>query len=156
MGEGRIQLLTHHTESAVWQPRWLDIQTAPKRAARCAVAVADVDEAAARYARFTAGMPASSRIGRTIQLDRGAVHLTDAATFSRLVPGVPVPGLPFIGAYAVRTNSLIATANVLRRNGNNFEQRDHMLFIAVSESARNGCVDICRAGERSSLARTGA
>src|SRR5262249_57808361 len=23
MPEGRIQLLTHHTEDAVWQPRWL-------------------------------------------------------------------------------------------------------------------------------------
>ena len=23
MAEGRIQTLTHHTEDAVWQPRWL-------------------------------------------------------------------------------------------------------------------------------------
>ena len=29
MPEGRIQMLTHHTEQAVWQKRWLAIRTAP-------------------------------------------------------------------------------------------------------------------------------
>jgi hypothetical protein len=129
MAEGRIQLLTHHTESAVWQPRWLSHPNGAKALVDALIAVADVDEAAARYARFTARAASPSRLGRTIQLDRGAVHLTDAGTFSRLVPGLPIPGLPFIGAYAVRTDSLIATANVLRENGNTFEQRDRMLFM---------------------------
>jgi hypothetical protein len=128
MAEGRIQLLTHHTESAVWQPRWLSHPNGAKGLVDALVAVAEVDEAAARYARFTARTATTSGLGRTIQLDRGAVHLTDAGTFSRLVPGLPVPGVPFIGAYAVRTDSLIATANLLRANGNTFEQRDRMLF----------------------------
>jgi hypothetical protein len=128
MAEGRIQLLTHHTESAVWQPRWLSHPNGARALVDVLVAIADVDEAAGRYARFTARSASASRLGRTIQLNRGAVHLTDAGTFSRLVPGLPIPGLPFIGAYAVRTDSLIATANVLRANGNSFEQRDRMLF----------------------------
>jgi hypothetical protein len=97
-----------------------------------------VDEAAARYARFTSRTASASRLGRTIQLNRGAIHLTDPGTFSRLVPGLPVPGLPFIGAYAVRTNSLIATAKVLRENGNNFEQRDRMLFTPFPKALGTG------------------
>ena len=51
---------------------------------------------------------------------------------------LPVPGLPFIGAYAVRTDSLIATANVLRERGNRFEQRDHMLFVPFPKELGTG------------------
>jgi len=102
------------------------------------VVVADVDEAAERYARFTGRTVCPSPLGRTIQLDRGAIHLTDSGTFSRLVPGLPVPALPFIGAYAVRTDSLIATANVLREHGNNFEQRDQMLFTPFPKALGTG------------------
>lgn len=138
MAEGRIQLLTHHTENAVWQPRWLSHPNGAKALLDVLVAVADADEAAARYVRFTARAAETSRLGRTIQLDRGAVHLTNAGTFSRLVPGLPVPGLPFIGAYAVRTDSLIATANVLRANGNTFEQRDRMLFTPFPKALGAG------------------
>ena len=138
MAEGRIQLLTHHTESAVWQPRWLSHPNGAKALLDALVAVADVDEAAARYARFTARAASASRLGRTIQLNRGAIHLTDPGTFSRLVPGLPIPDLPFIGAYALRTNSLIATAKVLRENGNNFEQRDRMLFTPFPKALGTG------------------
>ena len=138
MAEGRIQLLTHHTESAVWQPRWLSHPNGAKALVDALIAVADVDEADTRYARFTARSASPSRLGGTSQLDRGAINLTDAGTFSRLVPGLPVPGLPFIGAYAVRTDSLIATANVLRAEGNSFEQRDRMLFTPFPKALGSG------------------
>lgn len=129
MAEGRIQVLTHRTESAVWQPRWLAHPNGAKGLLDVLIAVPDVEEAAARFVRFTDHSARISRLGRTIQLQRGAVHLTDAAAFSRLVPGLPVPSLPFIGAYGLRTDSLIATAQDLRSRGNTFEQRDRMLFV---------------------------
>ena len=138
MAEGRIQLLTHHTEDAVWQKRWLTHPNGARALLDALVAVPDLPEAAARYERFTGRKSVASGIGRTIELDRGAVHLTDAVTFSRLVPGLPVPALPFIGAYALRTDSLIRTANVLRSNGNSFEQRDRMLFLAFPGALGTG------------------
>jgi len=128
MAEGRIQILTHHTESAVWQPRWLTHPNGAKGLLDVVVAVSDAGEAAARFVRFTDRGSRASSLGRTIRLERGAVHLTDAATFSSLVPGVPVPGVPFIGAYAIHTDSLIATAQELRSRGNMVEQRGRMLF----------------------------
>lgn len=129
MAEGRVQILTHHTEDAVWQKRWLTHPNGAKGLLDVVVAVGDVPEAETRYARFIGRKSVSSRLGRTFVLDRGAVQLTDAMTFSRLVPGLPIPGLPFIGAYAARTDSLIGTANVLRERGSAFEQRDRMLFV---------------------------
>ena len=47
MAEGRIQALTHHTEDAVWQPRWLTHPNGALGLASLVIAVADVDEAAA-------------------------------------------------------------------------------------------------------------
>lgn len=129
MREGRVQYLTHHTEDAVWQKRWLTHPNGAQGLIDVVVAVADVDEAAARYARFTGRGAVSTNMGRSIFLDRGGVQLVDRATFARSVPAVPIPGLPFIGAYAVRVDSLIATASLLRSQTVMFEQRDRMLFV---------------------------
>ncbi len=138
MAEGRIQLLTHHTESAVWQPRWLTHPNGAKALLDVLVAVPNVDEAAARYSRFTNRGVIASRLGRTIVLNRGAVHLTGSTTFTRLVPGHPIPTLPFIGVYSLRTDSMTATANLLRANGVTFEQRDRMLFARFPQALGAG------------------
>src|SRR5262249_24945370 len=53
MAEGRIQILTHRTEDTVWQPRWLDHPNGSVGLYGLMIAVADVDEAARRFARFT-------------------------------------------------------------------------------------------------------
>src|SRR5262249_46885458 len=71
MAEGRIQMLTHHTEDAVWQQRWLTHPNGARGLASVVIAVADVDEAAARFARFTSRPAMTTRSGQTIELDRG-------------------------------------------------------------------------------------
>ena len=138
MAEGRIQYLTHHTEDSVWQKRWLAHPNGAKQLIDVVVAVGDVDEAAGRYARFTGRRPAATQLGRSFMLDRGGVQLLEASSFSRLVPGVPIPNLPFIGAYAVRVESLIGAVSVLRARGTNFEQRDSMLFVPFPVSLGTG------------------
>jgi len=138
MAEGRIQILSHHTEDAVWQKRWLTHPNGAKQLLDVVTVVADIGEATARYERFTGRKPVATRMGRSIFLDRGSVQLIDASTFARLVPGVPVPGLPFIGAYAVRVDALLATANVLRVRATPFEQRDRMLFVPFPKELGTG------------------
>lgn len=129
MAEGRIQFLTHHTEASVWQPRWLEHPNGARQLLDAVIAVEDVDEAAARYARFTGRRPLGSSIGWSFRLDRGGLQIMDRATFARSVPAVPVPALPFIGAYAIRIDSLIQAATLLRASGLGFEQRERMLFV---------------------------
>jgi hypothetical protein len=138
MAEGRVQLLTHHTEDAVWQKRWLTHPNGAKALIDTVAVVADVDEAANRYARFTGRKAVATRMGRSIFLDRGGVQLFDRASFARSVPNVPVPGLPFIGLYAVRVDSIITTASVLRGKGLSFEQRDRMLFAPFPRELGQG------------------
>ncbi len=53
MPEGRIQMLTHHTEHTVWQPRWLAHPNTAIGLIDVVIAVANVEEAALRFVRFT-------------------------------------------------------------------------------------------------------
>jgi hypothetical protein len=138
MAEGRIQLLTHHTEDSVWQRRWLAHPNGARELIDVVAAVADVDEASSRYARFTGRNPIATPMGRSIFLDRGGVQIVNASTFWRLVPGVPIPNLPFIGAYAIRVDSCIDAANTLRSRAMRFEQRDGMLFVPFPKELGQG------------------
>jgi hypothetical protein len=117
MAEGRIQMLTHRTEAAVWQPRWLDHPNGAIGLVSITIAVADLDEAAQRYARFT-GRTAQSGPGRqTIVLDRGRVHLVSAETFAATLPDCPAPALPFMGICEIRVGSLARVQDILTAAG---------------------------------------
>jgi hypothetical protein len=130
MPEGRIQLLTHRTEPMVWQPRWLAHPNGALGLTSVTIAVGDVDEAARRFGRLTGRRPRPSSLGQTIGLDRGRVELVSAATFSHMLPQVPIPSLPFIGAYGISVGSLEIVERILRRGGLPYAQRGQSLIAA--------------------------
>jgi len=117
MPEGRIQILTHHTEDAVWQKRWLVHRNGARGLASVVIAVADVDEAAARFARFTGRPAMPAHAGAVVAVDRGRVELVSRAAFEAALPEIAVPGLPFIGAYGIVVASLDATEAFFSRAG---------------------------------------
>ncbi len=117
MPEGRIQILTHHSESVVWQPRWLSHPNGALALTRIVIAVADPDEAARRFARFTGRAATPSPFGQRIELDRGQVDLVTAAAFAQQLPEIPVPSLPFVGAYGIKVASLTVLSDLLQRAG---------------------------------------
>ncbi len=117
MPEGRIQMLTHRTEHTVWQPRWLDHPNGARGLAALTVAVADVDEAAARFTRFTGRAAVACEGGQAIVLDRGRVELITADAFGGRFPEIAIPSLPFIGACTIAVASLATTETALRRGG---------------------------------------
>jgi hypothetical protein len=114
MPEGRVQLLTHRTEELVWQPRWLSHPNGALGLTSVMVAVSDLNEAAQRFARLAGRAVRESSLGQTIDLDRGRVELLSADTFSRMLQ-VPIPSLPFIGAYGIAVASLARVEQSLRR-----------------------------------------
>ncbi len=128
MREGRIQYLTHHTEDAVWQLRWLAHPNGARALIDVVVAVGDVDEAAARYARFLGHEAVPTTIGRGIFLERGGVQLANGASLARLLPRVAAPPLPFIAAYAIRVDSLAAAERALQSGGIAAERSGRMLI----------------------------
>ena len=127
MPEGRIQMLTHHTESMVWQPRWLSHPNGALALTRIAIAVADLGEAAQRYATFTGRSPSASIFGQTIALDRGHVDLVTAEGFRHMLPKISLPCLPFMGACEIRVRSLSRLADMLKQAGIQTQPREEML-----------------------------
>jgi Glyoxalase-like domain len=117
MPEGRIQILTHRTEHLVWQPRWLSHPNGALELASVLIAVADVYEAAQRFARFTGRPARPSSTGQTIDLDRGRVEIMSAAALLQLLPELPLPWLPFIAAYRISVRSIELTESILIQNG---------------------------------------
>ena len=53
--------------------------------------------------------------GQAIALDRGQVQLFSKDAFAAMFPEFAIPRLPFIGAYALRVQSLAAAETVLRQ-----------------------------------------
>jgi hypothetical protein len=106
MPEGRIQMLTHHTEQAVWQKRWLTHPNSAIGLIDVVIAVADVEEAAQRFARFTGRAAARTPGGALIRLDRGGVYLITHDRATERLPEIAITTLPFIIGYALRVKSL--------------------------------------------------
>ena len=115
MAEGRIQMLTHRTEHTVWQPRWLTHRNGAQGLVDLVVVSADVAEATGRFVRFTGREPKATKHGQAIALDRGQVQLFSKDAFAAMFPEIAIPRLPFIGAYAVRVQSLATTEVLLRQ-----------------------------------------
>ena len=102
MAEGRVQFLTHHTPEHLWQSRYLGHPNTAEELAEVWIVVADLDEAASRYASYL-DLPAN-RVGpgaATISLSRGRVRLFTTAAFGERVPGAEVPTVPFIAGYGL-------------------------------------------------------
>lgn len=117
MPEGRVQMLRHLTEPTVWQPRWLDHPNGAQCLRSLVIVVADLEEAAARFARFT-GRPASrTRGAATITLDRGVLEVVDAGAWRERWPTVDVPSLPFMGQCVIEVASLDAARRCLEAGG---------------------------------------
>jgi len=108
MPEGRIQILTHHTEATVWQPRWLSHPNSTCDLIDVVIAVGNIEEAAQRFARFT-GRPATfTPGGALIRLDRGGIYLVSHDRATEKLPEVPVTSLPLMIGYALGVESLAA------------------------------------------------
>jgi hypothetical protein len=122
MPEGRIQILTHHSEDAVWQPRWLSHPNSVSDLIDVVIAVANVEEASRRFARFT-GRPAEATEGggALIRLDRGGVYLINQRRAAEKLPEVPITSLPFMIGYALGVKSLAAAETAV--NGADLEWR---------------------------------
>jgi hypothetical protein len=138
MAEGRIQILTHHTEDAVWQKRWLAHPNGARALASVVIVVPDVQEAAARFARFTGRAAAPTRLGWMIALDRGRVDLVTRAAFEAAVPEIAIPDLPFIGAYGLVVASLDAVDAIFARAGLRTRRAGDCLVVPFPQELGQG------------------
>ncbi|MBX9905564.1 MAG: VOC family protein [Burkholderiales bacterium] len=112
MAEGRIQYCQQHTPELLWQPRWLEHRNHARGLAAVIICVADPQEAAQRYARYTGLLAQLSGTQWRIDTQRGALlFVTPEAVEQKL--GITAPALPWIAGYVLTSDSLPATRDAL-------------------------------------------
>jgi hypothetical protein len=139
MPEGRIQALTHCTEHAVWQPRWLSHPNGARGLLDIVIAEADVEEAAARFRRFLDRDARNDQLGPAFHLDRGRVQLVAATALARLFPRLAIPGLPFMAAYGIGVTALGVAAACLQAGDVPFERRGDCVIASFPDELGLGC-----------------
>jgi hypothetical protein len=119
MPEGRIQLLVHHTEDAVWQEHWLDHANGIVSLEAALVAVADPEEAALRFGGFLGRAPRRLEAERfVLPLDRGALVFVASGHLDRLAPWIERRvAEPWIAGYALGSGDLELTRDSFLAGG---------------------------------------
>jgi len=117
MPEGRLQILTHHTEQAVWQERWLRQPNSAVGLIDVMIVVADVGEAAERFGRFTGRAAVPTPGGAVIPLDRGGIYLLTHERAMEKLPEVAFNAPPFMVGYALQVESLATAEQAVDRAG---------------------------------------
>lgn len=116
MAEGRIQFCQQHTPQWLWQQRWLTHANHARGLAAVILCVADAQEAAQRYARYT-GLPAQ-RTGTQWRIDtvRGALLFITPDVLQRSFR-ITAPVLPWIAGYVLTSDDITATRACLAAAG---------------------------------------
>jgi hypothetical protein len=139
MPEGRIQALTHLTERAVWQPRWVEHANGARGLLDIVIAERDVAEAADRFGRFFDRAAGAGPCGPVFQLDRGGIALASVRSLAQLFPQLAIPGLPFMAAYAIGVASLDRVAACLQAAALSVERRGGCVTAPFPPELGTGC-----------------
>ena len=115
MAEGRIQYCQHHTPQLLWQSRWLDHANHARGLAAIIVCVADPQEAAQRYARYTGLLAQVAATHWRIDTQRGALLFVTPAVIEQQF-GMAAPSAPWIAGYVLTSDDMAATQQLLRKN----------------------------------------
>jgi len=116
MAEGRIQFCQQHTPELVWQPRWTSHANRAAGLAGVILHVADAQEAAQRYARYTGLLAQLSGSVWRVSTARGYLIFLDGDTLQRRLDAAP-PTTPWIAGCVLKCHDIAATGDCLRRAG---------------------------------------
>jgi hypothetical protein len=122
--EGRVQFLTHHTPDTLWQPRWLAHPNTARGLTDMLFCVDDACEAGERYQRYLGRGAEPIDGGCVLGMERGRLTLLDARGVEAALPGIEIPHVPFMAAYAVECAEPRRARAVLDASGIDYSERD--------------------------------
>lgn len=131
MAEGRIQYCQQHTPELLWQPRWLEHRNHARGLAAVIICVADPQEAAQRYARYTGLLAQVSGTQWRIDTQRGALLFVTSRALEKQF-GITAPALPWIAGYVLTSDRLSATHDVLNAAHCDVRELDNRLLLRWS------------------------
>jgi hypothetical protein len=145
MAEGRIQYCQQHTPQWLWQGRWTGHANGARGLAAVIICVADPQEAAQRYARFTGLLAQLANDQWRINTQRGALLFVTAEQLQRSM-GFSAPALPWIAGYVLTTDDLALTRTRLKAGACNTRDLDAVHLLLEWPNALGGLVIFQPAG----------
>jgi hypothetical protein len=145
MTEGRIQYCQQHTPQWLWQDRWTGHANGARGLAAVLICVADPQEAAQRYARFTGLLAQISNDQWRIDTQRGALLFLTPEQLQRSL-GINAPALPWIAGYVLSTDNIAATRIRLKAGQCNMRELDAAHLLLEWPTAVGGIVIFQPAG----------
>lgn len=138
MPEGRVQYVEHLEPEAIWRPQYLGhTNTAVKLA--CVFAVADDPvDAGARWARFSALLPAPAGDYVHLRADRGNVLIGTAGQWTELLGASPAA--PALAGYALECREPAILLSRARRAGLEPRKLRAELYAIALPSALGGAL----------------
>ena len=146
MAEGRVQFLTHHTPDHVWQARWLEHPNTARALTDMLFCVNDPREASARYERYLGRRAEAVDGGYLFTVERGRLALLDAERIGQALPGIHIPCVPFMAAYAVECENLGNTLAVLRASGVEYRAHEKRVLSIPAQPALGGTIAFTEGG----------
>jgi Glyoxalase-like domain len=133
--EGLIQAAYHVTPQYIHQPRYIGHPNKVTALSDVYLAVADPDEAAARYEKFTGAKCERRGSNRIFKLPRvSKVTILPAAEAPVQLPGAPVHQGAYLAGFAFTTADLPAMATRLRASGIRFAEHNGRLVVPAQEA----------------------
>jgi hypothetical protein len=137
MPEGRIQFCRHHTPELLWQPRWMEHSNGAVALSGVLLCVADPQETARRFARYTGLLAQVSGSLWRIATARGYLLFLDRETLHRRHDVAP-PSLPWIAGCVLKSLDIAATGDTIRGSGTPVLMLGSHRLLAVLPAAVGG------------------
>lgn len=134
MPEGRVQICTHHTEAAMWQPRWTTHPNGAMRLEAIVLSTPDPEATVARYAAFLGVVPE----GACLTLDRGRMEVLSEAECAGLIGTTVAKGEPVFAAVRVAVRDLDLVQDWVSRSGQGGQWKDSALVVPFAPALGRG------------------
>ena len=146
MAEGRIQFCRHHTPELLWQPRWTQHANGAVALKGVVLCVADPQEAARRFGRYSGLLAQVSGGVWRIGTARGHLLFLDQNNLQRRFDVVP-PSLPWIAGCVLESEDIAATGNIIRRSETPVQALDGGRLLVKLPPAVGGIIVFEKGGQ---------
>jgi len=139
--EGLIHIARHLTPELVHQPRYLNHANGATQLLSVLLVVDDAELAAtvARYTRTLGTEPVTGGPRQIFPLPVGQMEITAVSVFGEVLPGEPVPALPYLAGQAVAVRDVGAARALVSGNGFTVHELPDGFFVG-SDEARGAAI----------------
>ncbi|WP_431933540.1 VOC family protein [Nonomuraea jabiensis] len=134
--EGLIHIARHLTPELIHQPRYLEHANGATHLHSVLLVVddAELEATVARYARTLGTEPVAEGPRHILPLTVGQMEIVAVSAFGEVLPGEPVPALPYFAGQAVAVKDVSTARTLVEGNGFTVHELPGGFFVGAREA----------------------